>query len=470
MSPRVSIRLLAAQSDQRLAALAGEGHERAFEALVHRYRRPLLRYCRRLRLSDARAEDVLQQAFLQAWLAFARGADVRDVRAWLYRIVHNAAINAMRAGADGHSELTEGMQAKAALAGESELQRKIAVREALTDVAALPQMQQQAIFLTAVDGQSHDEVAGVLGISEGALRGLLYRARASLRSAAAALTPPPLLEWAARGADSASPTAERLAELSGGGGAAGLAGLLLKGAVVAVTAGAVATGASVVNSHRHAARPVAHRRSGAEPVGTATAARIVRGDSALALTSSPSLGERFGPVRHHSRGRRHDGSGANTSGRHDDRLSFSVDRTASGRSDGSGGASDRGRGRDGSGSGSSVGGSGGKGSGSSDGSSGAGGRGASSGGGGDGGGGGNSAGGGDGAKASGTGSSSSSSGGSDQSRAVPTETVPIETTSPKDLVASTPSQTSSPTTTGGDRSHSDETIVASEQSGRGSDG
>src|ERR1700704_2525555 len=98
MSPRISIRLLAAQSDQRLSALAGEGHERAFEALVHRYRRPLLRYCRRLRLSDARAEDVLQQAFLQAWLAFARGAEVRDVRAWLYPIVHNVRINALRRG------------------------------------------------------------------------------------------------------------------------------------------------------------------------------------------------------------------------------------------------------------------------------------------------------------------------------------------------------------------------------------
>jgi RNA polymerase sigma factor (sigma-70 family) len=248
MSPRISIRLLAAQSDQRLAALAGEGHERAFEALVHRYRRPLLRYCRRMQLADSRAEDVLQQALLQAWMAFARGVDVREVRPWLYRIVHNAAVNAMRGNADGHSELTEAMQAKAALAHESDLQRTIAVRDALTDVAALPQMQQQAIFLTAVDGQSHDEVASVLGISEGAVRGLLHRARTTLRSAAAALTPPPLLAWAAGGAGTAGPTAERIAELSAGGGAAGLAGLLLKGAAVAVTAGAVATGATVVNS------------------------------------------------------------------------------------------------------------------------------------------------------------------------------------------------------------------------------
>ncbi len=100
MSPRISISLLGAQPDQRLLALARDGNERAFEALVHRYRRPLLRYCRSMRLSETRAEDVLQQAFLQAWIALSRGAEVRELRAWLYRIVHNVAVNAMRGTAD----------------------------------------------------------------------------------------------------------------------------------------------------------------------------------------------------------------------------------------------------------------------------------------------------------------------------------------------------------------------------------
>src|ERR1700733_4616285 len=256
MSPRISIRLLATQSDQRLVALAREGHERAFETLVHRYRRPLLRYARRMRLSETRAEDVLQQALMQAWIALSRGAAVHDVRAWLYRIVHNVAVNAMRGPAgEVHGELTQAVQDRAGLAGVSNLERTIAMRDALGDVAALPRMQQQAIFLTAVDGQSHDEVAGVLGISEGALRGLLSRARSPLRSPPAALTPPPILAWASAGAGSGGPTAERFAELSAGGGAAGGAGLLLKGAVVAVTAGAVATGANVLSVHHRGARP-----------------------------------------------------------------------------------------------------------------------------------------------------------------------------------------------------------------------
>jgi RNA polymerase sigma factor (sigma-70 family) len=359
MSPRISISLLGAQSDQRLLALASEGHERAFEALVQRYRRPLLRYCRRMGLSDTRSEDVLQQAFLQAWLALARGAEVRELRPWLYRIAHNAAVNAMRGPAESHGELTEAVQAGAALAGESNLERTIAVREALGEVAELPRMQRQAIFLTAVDGQSHDEVASALGISHGALRGLLYRARATLRSAAAALTPPPLLEWAAGRSGATGPAAERLAELTAGGGAAGFAGVLLKGAVVAVTAGALATGAGVVASREHAASP-RHRVSDAPaasfaplpgagetsllgrdmasltPLGGARSDEERRGEDGHRRSHRPTRGSDRRPGR-----RSRDGSsgGGEDRGERDAPLRTSG-ASANGRSDG-GGAAER---------------------------------------------------------------------------------------------------------------------------------
>jgi RNA polymerase sigma factor (sigma-70 family) len=355
MSPRISISLLGAQSDQRLLALVSEGHERAFEALVQRYRRPLLRYCGRMGLSDARGEDVLQQTFLQAWLALARGAEVRELRPWLYRIVHNAAVNAMRGPAELHGELTEAVQARAALAGESNLERTIAVHEALGEVAELPRMQRQAIFLTAVDGQSHDEVASALGISHGALRGLLYRARATLRSAAAALTPPPLLEWAARGGGASGAAAERLAELTAGGGAAGFAGVLLKGAVVAVTAGALATGASVL-AGRENARVSPHR--GVSPdVAKSVAVLPGAGESSLLGNDLSSLTPRAGdrvnggrrsederrssrPMRGTHRGAGKAGRDGSSGGGHDrgkrDGLSNTSDASADGRGDSDG--------------------------------------------------------------------------------------------------------------------------------------
>jgi RNA polymerase sigma factor (sigma-70 family) len=275
VSPRISIRLLAVQPDERLVRLVREGHERAFEALVHRYRRPLQRYCRSLGLSESRAEDVLQLTLLSAWQALAGGAPVRELRPWLYRIAHNTAVNAARGTSERNTELVAVVSTGGGGA-EEELDRRIAMRQALADVAALPPMQRQAILLSAIEGRSHDEVAGALGVNQDAVRGLLYRARASLRSAAA-LIPQPLISWVYGGAGAAAGSSERVAELSaaGGGGAIMVTGVLVKGAAVAVTAGAL-LGAAALGplraQHAHAgaaARAVARHATDRRSVAAA---------------------------------------------------------------------------------------------------------------------------------------------------------------------------------------------------------
>jgi Sigma-70, region 4 len=192
----------------------------------------------------------------------------------------------MRGSADDHGQLADAMQAEKAVVGESDLDRRIAVRDALSGVAALPQMQRQAIFLSAVDGQTHDELASALGISNGAVRGLLYRARSTLRSAAAAITPQPLIAWASGGAGGVAPTAERAAELSAGG-ALGMTSVLVKGAVVAVTAGTLAIGGAVVHQRQHA---VPKRTAGTSSAAVASSAGRPPSTAARALlTSATSL-------------------------------------------------------------------------------------------------------------------------------------------------------------------------------------
>jgi len=283
MSPSLSARLLGTQSDQRLAELVGKGHERAFEAIVHRYRRPLLSYCRRMGLSDSRAEDVVQQSLLKAWLALQSGTSVRELRPWLYRIAHNTAVNAIRSFRDDSAVLDATSPDQ--LSGESELERRIAARAALSDVAALPPMQRDAILMSAIDGRSHDEVALAMGISSGAVRGLLYRARAALRSAAAALTPQPLISWASGGAGRLAPTAGRIAELSGSGGSDAGA-TLLKGVAVAVTA-AVAAGAVLVP--RHHARSHGAQRPTAPASAAAASTPLLASSGGSRSASAPSL-------------------------------------------------------------------------------------------------------------------------------------------------------------------------------------
>lgn len=282
MSPSVSVRLLLTQSDARLVELASEGHERAFEALVQRYRRPLLGYCRRLLLRDERAEDALQQGLLQAWLALQDGYVVRDAKPWLYRIVHNCAMNALRVSGYDYNTLSNSL--RGADAPEHDLDRRIAVREALAGLAALPEMQREALMRTALDGHSHEQVARALGLSEGALRGLVYRARVTLRAATTALTPSPAIGWALSPRTGAStPLIARLAETGAGGGSVGLGGMLVKGGTIAITAGALAGGITAV--HHLARHP---HRSPSPSAGSSQEALI----AASAPSDAPAAGPR----------------------------------------------------------------------------------------------------------------------------------------------------------------------------------
>ena len=288
MSPAGLPRLPGIQSDQRLVDLAREGDERAFEALVRRYSRPLLRYCRRMGLSDSRAEDVVQQALVRAWLALSRGVEVHAAKAWLYRTVHNTAVNALRSARD-HGPLEDRPFLELAASAESDFERRVAVRQALSDVAELPDMQREAILLTAIHGRSHEEIASALGVTHGAVRGLLYRARATLRDAAAAVVPQPALLWASGLLSRISPTAGRLADLSAPGGNSDLGGMLAKGAALAATAAMLGVGSGVVPLPRH----LAHRsKAAAIALGIAPAtAEAQASSSSTTSTSVGALGE-----------------------------------------------------------------------------------------------------------------------------------------------------------------------------------
>jgi RNA polymerase sigma factor (sigma-70 family) len=255
--------VLRTQSDETLAQLAARSSEPAFEAIVQRYRRPLLGYCRRLLLSESHSEDVVQQTFLNAWTALRRHTDVRDVKPWLYRITHNQAMSALRRPGWDFAELNESLLNRNQ--HDNELDGRIVMRETLAAVAALPGMQREVILRTAIEGRSYEEVAGDLGVSEESIRGLVYRARASLRAGFAVFAPEGLVLWAA-GLTRRCASSRWLPELLSGGGSAGGAAVVVKGAAVIASSAAVIGGTVGFVFKPHPADPsktrhanVAHR-------------------------------------------------------------------------------------------------------------------------------------------------------------------------------------------------------------------
>jgi RNA polymerase sigma factor (sigma-70 family) len=299
-----SIVLLRTQTDERLTTLAREGSEPAFTALVERYRGLVLRACRRV-LPEARAEDASQQAFVSAWKALSRGDDVHDVRAWLLRIARNTALNALRTPGYEYDELAESLQGGSA--PPAELERRDVVRQTLAGLAALPENQREALLRSAVQGAAHADIARDLGISEGATRQLVLRARASLRAAASGITPLPLLNWAASGSGGG--------ELAAGASAGGASVLLAKAGAVAVIAGGAVAAPAVVHSLRHHAPPAAQaaERVPVRSGDRATSAPTPAAPAHAAATRAPTHTARAPQPR---RRRHRPGSGAGAAKHH----------------------------------------------------------------------------------------------------------------------------------------------------------
>jgi RNA polymerase sigma factor (sigma-70 family) len=353
LTGRSSLRLLAGASDERLVALARAGDEQAFEAIVERYRAPLLRYCQGF-LNGAAAEDALQQTFINAYAALSR-TDARPpaaLRPWLYRVAHNASLNVARDPQSGLDELPEGLD------GVSRPDEVVAARErfrrVIGAVTNLPPKQRQVIVRHAVDGESHERIASDLGMSPGSIRQLAHRARRTVREAAAALLPTPLLRLLPFSADAVE------AVPAAGGGA-----VLAKVAVAVVVAGAAGGGAVEVSKRDMAKPAVAQSRVHVVPVRTpvATPPPPVRQRSVTPAPVAPSV-RRERPERHGSSGSSGKGSGGEDSSGSGSGSSGSSGGEDSSDSSGSGSSGSSGSGSSGSSGGGSSGSSG-KGSGSS---------------------------------------------------------------------------------------------------------
>jgi RNA polymerase sigma factor (sigma-70 family) len=252
---------LRTQPDRRLVKLVREGYEAAFEEIVRRYRRPLDRFA--AAIVGNRSEDITQDAFSKALLALRGSEKEIELRPWLYRIVRNTALNDLRNRPPAAEELGEAIAGGAGAAVEAERHEEIA--ELMERLRALPEPQRAAIVMRELEGLSHEEIAAALGVSGGAARQAIYRARLALRDGLGLLIPLPLLRLLfdhgaeAAGAGGAAAAAGAASAVGGGATLGGLSsGAALKvGVATALVAGSVGAGVAVQQDRDNGGREAA---------------------------------------------------------------------------------------------------------------------------------------------------------------------------------------------------------------------
>ncbi|MGS0742029.1 RNA polymerase sigma factor RpoE [Glaciimonas sp. GG7] len=177
--------------DQLLVERVQRGDKKAFELLVIKYQRKLMRLVSRLVRDQAEAEDVVQEAFIKAYRALPQFRGDSAFYTWLYRIGINTAKNYLvtqgrRAptSTESNSEEAEtfddGQQLRDINTPESLLATKQIAQTVNVAMETLPDELRTAITLREIEGLSYDEIAEAMGCPIGTVRSRIFRAREAI--------------------------------------------------------------------------------------------------------------------------------------------------------------------------------------------------------------------------------------------------------------------------------------------------
>lgn len=164
--------------ERPLVVAAQRGDNDSFAALVRLHQRRAYGVARSIVLTHEDAEDAVQEGFLHAYRALDRFRPDQPFGAWLYRIMANASLDLVRRRkVRDADELPDSLAVPFRDPGEAD-----ELRQRLQDaLARLSGRQRSVIVLHDVEGFTHGEIGGMLGIPEGTARSDLHHARAALR-------------------------------------------------------------------------------------------------------------------------------------------------------------------------------------------------------------------------------------------------------------------------------------------------
>lgn len=180
--------------DSELLAGVRQNDPPACARFVRRFAPRMLAVARRLLGDDAAAEDCVQEAFLNAFRNIDRFEERSSLGTWLHRITVNAALMKLRSDKRRNEGSIEGLLPEFDQQGcriepiwqtresvEELVQQREIQEIVMSKVGELPDSYRTVFILRDIEEMDTNDVAELMGISEGAVRVRLHRARAALK-------------------------------------------------------------------------------------------------------------------------------------------------------------------------------------------------------------------------------------------------------------------------------------------------
>ncbi|HEY7817246.1 MAG TPA: sigma-70 family RNA polymerase sigma factor [Vicinamibacteria bacterium] len=187
------------EADSNLVVRARDGDRDAFAEIVRSYQRRIYAVAMRMTRRHEVADDITQDTFVRAYRSLSRFELGRPLQPWLTRIAVNLAINYLNGVAKRERPLSEDYESRVRSRETEEpldanperaLESEELARDLEEAVAKLPLEQRTVFLLKVVEEMRYEEIANLLGISEGTVMSRLSRARGRLKVMLAAHVAP----------------------------------------------------------------------------------------------------------------------------------------------------------------------------------------------------------------------------------------------------------------------------------------
>jgi RNA polymerase sigma-70 factor, ECF subfamily len=187
-SLRQSRPVLLTLADEELMQLVHDGEARAFEAIFDRHADVSFSLAYRMCGRRAMAEDVVQEAFMSLWRRGARYDPARgSVRSWVLSVIHNRAIDALRreTARTSRDVSDEGIAERmpAPERTDVDVERRDETAHVRSALCGLPADQRQVIELAYFGGFSHSQIAEMLKLPPGTVKGRMRLGLTKMRVA-----------------------------------------------------------------------------------------------------------------------------------------------------------------------------------------------------------------------------------------------------------------------------------------------
>jgi len=169
------------QDEAALVARVRAGDRAAFGVLAERYAGVARRVARAVLGDPDDADDAAQDALLSALVKLDQYDPRRPFGPWLLRIVANAATDRRRRRTVRRVEQLDPALVAGGARPDATAERRALSARLRAALAELSHRRRMAVVLFDVEGYSHAEIAGILGIPEGTVRSEVFHARRRLR-------------------------------------------------------------------------------------------------------------------------------------------------------------------------------------------------------------------------------------------------------------------------------------------------